>query len=214
MNTMRTGVLLTVLTVILIWMGQAIGGGAGASFAFLLAIGMNVGSWWFSDRIVLAMYRAQPIERHQAPELFGIVEECAMRAQIPTPKVYVLPQAAPNAFATGRDPAHGAVAVTQGLMALMDHDELKGVIAHELGHIRNRDTLVMCVAATIAGAITLLATMIRWAAIFGFGGRNSEDGPGNLLALLAMAIVAPLGATVVQLAISRSREFGADAQGA
>ena len=213
-NTMRTVVLLAALTALLIFIGGAIGGEGGMIIALIIAGGMNIGSYWFSDKIVLRMYRAQPIEEHEAPELYGIVKGLAQRAGLPMPKVAVIPQEAPNAFATGRDPAHAVVAVTEGLLRLMNRDELAGVLAHEMGHVKNRDILIGSVAATLAGAVMVLANMARFAAFFGLGGRDDDEGGGGILGLLLTAILAPLAAMLIQMAISRSREFKADATGA
>jgi heat shock protein HtpX len=176
---------------------------------------MNFASYWFSDKIVLSMYGAREVSLNEAPDLYRLVQRLAQRAGIPMPRVYIIPSDAPNAFATGRNPQHGAVAVTEGILRMLDADELAGVLAHELGHIRNRDTLIMTVAATLAGAITMLAHMAQWGAIFGFGRRDEEDsGGGGMLSLLFMAILAPIAATLIQLAISRSREYFADSTGA
>ncbi|MGC8490223.1 MAG: zinc metalloprotease HtpX [Syntrophobacteraceae bacterium] len=212
-SRIKTTLLLVLLTVLVIWIGGMIGGRGGMFVAFLLALAMNAGSYWFSDRIVLAMYHAQPVEEHQNPELFRIVRELAAEAGLPMPKVYVIPQEAPNAFATGRNPEHAAVAVTQGIVRILTPSELKGVLGHELGHVRNRDILIGSIAATLAGAIMMLGSMARWAAIFGgFGGREERE--GGVLGLIVAAIIAPVAATIIQLAISRSREYLADQTGA
>jgi len=215
-NLMKTGVLLAALTVLLVLIGGAIGGQNGMVMAFVLAMVMNFGSYWFSDRIVLAMYRAQPVDEAQAPALYRIVRTLATRAGIPMPRVYMLPEATPNAFATGRNPQHAAVAVTEGIMRVMSEDELEGVLAHELSHVQNRDTLIMAIAATLAGAITYMAHMAQWAMIFGGGRRDSDEdgGGGGVVGGLLMIVLAPLAATLIQLAVSRSREFQADASGA
>ena len=215
-NFFKTAFLLTALTCLVVLIGGAIGGQQGMLIAFIFAAGMNFFSYWFSDRIVLSMYRAQPVDEASAPDLYRIVRGLATRAGIPMPRVYIIPDDTPNAFATGRSPEHAAVAVTEGIMRTLDDNELEGVIAHELSHVRNRDTLTMTVAATLAGVITYLAHMAQWAAIFG-GGRRSDDedsGGGGLIAALAMAILAPIAAMLVQMAISRTREFQADASGA
>jgi heat shock protein HtpX len=208
-------VLLAALTALFLVIGGALGGNQGLFIAFVFALVMNFASYWFSDKIVLSMYGAQEVSAHEAPDLYRLVQRLAQRTGIPMPRVYIIASDAPNAFATGRNPQHGAVAVTEGIMRMLDTDELAGVLAHELGHIRNRDTLIMTVAATLAGAITMLAQMAQWGAIFGFGRRDDEDsGGGGMLGLLFMAILAPIAATLIQLAISRSREFFADSTGA
>lgn len=214
-NVLRTTVLLAALTALLLVIGGAIGGSQGLFIAFVFALLMNFASYWFSDKIVLSMYGAREVSLNDAPDLYRLVQRLAQRAGIPMPRVYIIPSDAPNAFATGRNPQHGAVAVTEGSLRMLDTDELAGVLAHELGHVRNRDTLIMTVAATLAGAITMLAHMAQWGAIFGFGRRDEEDsGGGGMLSLLFMAILAPIAATLIQLAISRSREFFADSTGA
>jgi heat shock protein HtpX len=216
-NLVKTGVLLAALTVLLVLIGGALGGQQGMILAFVMAMVMNFGSYWFSDRIVLAMYRAQPVDEAQAPGLYRIVRTLATRAGMPMPRVYILPDETPNAFATGRNPQHAAVAVTDGIMRIMSEEELEGVLAHELSHVRNRDTLIMAIAATLAGAITYVAHMAQWAMIFGSGRRDSdehESGAGGALAGLLMIVVAPIAATLIQLAVSRSREFQADTSGA
>ena len=210
MNTLKSLFLLAFLSAILVLVGGVIGGKNGAMVALVLAGVMNFVSYWWSDKIVLRMYKASEVGRDDAPELYSDVEELAQIAGLPMPRVYVIPEQAPNAFATGRDPHHSAVAVTQGIMRLLNRNELKGVIAHELAHIRNRDILIGSVAATIAGAITYLAYMAQFAAIFGGGNRRG----GGMLGLLAMAIIAPMAAMIVRMAISRTREFGADKTGA
>ena len=212
MNTLKSLFLLAFLSAILVLVGGVIGGKNGALVALVLAGVMNFVSYWWSDKIVLRMYKASEVGRDDAPELYSDVEELAQIAGLPMPRVYVIPEQAPNAFATGRDPHHSAVAVTQGIMRLLNRSELKGVIAHELAHIRNRDILIGSVAATIAGAITYLAYMAQFAAIFGGGGGNRRG--GGMLGLLAMAIIAPMAAMIVRMAISRTREFGADKTGA
>jgi heat shock protein HtpX len=213
-NIFKTGLLLAVLTAMLVVIGGAIGGQQGMVVAFFLALAMNFFSYWFSDKMVLAMYRAQPIDERQAPELHAMVRRLAQRAQIAMPRVYLIPGDTPNAFATGRNPEHSAIAVTEGILRILDQDELEGVLAHELSHVKNRDVLISTIAATLAGAITYLAHMAQWAAIFG-GRRDDEDGGGsNPIAMIAMAIVAPIAAMLVQMAVSRAREFQADATGA
>jgi len=211
-NTLKTTFLLAVLTVLFVLVGKAIGGQSGMVFAFVLAVVMNVGSYWFSDKIVLRMYHAREVTESESPELHGVVRRLALAAGVPMPKVYVIPQESPNAFATGRDPAHAAVAVTDGILRMLSPEELEGVLAHEMAHVRNRDILIGTIAATLAGAIMMLANMARFAAIFG-GGRDDREGGGGLQ-LLAMAILAPLGAMMIQMAVSRSREYLADESGA
>ena len=212
-NYFKTALLLGSLTGLILICGRALGGQTGMIFALVLAAVMNLGSYWFSDRIVLAMYRAKPVEPRDAPRFHAVVDRLITRAGLPKPKLYLLPEASPNAFATGRDPSHAAVAATTGLMDLMSDEELEGVIAHELGHVKNRDILISSIAATIAGAITMLASMARWGAIFGgYGGRDDRD--GGPFAMLAMAIFAPIAAVIIQMAVSRSREYAADATGA
>jgi heat shock protein HtpX len=214
-NVLRTTVLLAALTALFLVIGGAIGGNQGLFIAFVFALLMNFASYWFSDKIVLSMYGAREVSLNEAPDLYRLIQRLAQRAGIPMPRVYIIPSDAPNAFATGRNPQHGAVAVTEGILRMLDTDELAGVLAHELGHIRNRDTLIMTVAATLAGAITMLAHMAQWGAIFGFGRRDEEDsGGGGVLGLLFMAILAPIAATLIQLAISRGREYFADSTGA
>jgi len=213
-NTIKTTFLLGLLTGLIILIGSYFGGSQGMVIAFLFAAVMNFASYWYSDKIVLRMYSAQPIDEAQAPELYRIVRNLADRNQMPLPKIYIIPTDTPNAFATGRNPQHAAVAVTEGIMRLLRPEELEGVLAHELAHVRNRDTLTSTVAATLAGAIMMLANMLRWSAIFGGMQSNDRDRGGGVLGLLAMTILAPLAATLIQLAISRSREFQADATGA
>ncbi len=212
-NVFKTGILLGVLTALFVLVGGALGGRQGMVFAFVIAVGMNLLSYWFSDKIVLAMYRAKPITEAEAPRLYAVVRRLATRAQIPMPSVHLIPAEAPNAFATGRSPEHAAVAVTEGIMRILDEDELEGVLAHELSHVRNRDILVSTIAATLAGAITYLAHMAQWSLIFG-GRRSDDEEGGNPIVALLLIIVAPIAALLVQLAVSRSREFHADATGA
>ncbi|MCL6473588.1 MAG: zinc metalloprotease HtpX [Firmicutes bacterium] len=213
MNTLKVGVLLVALTALFIFVGDAIGGRSGAMIAFALALVMNLVSYWFSDKIVLSMYGARALSPADAPELYRMTERLAERAGIPMPRLYVVPGPQPNAFATGRNPAHAAVAVTEGLLSLLNRDEVEGVIAHEIAHIKHRDTLTMTVVATIAGAVMLLADMARWAMIFG-GARSDDREGGNPLVFLLVMIVAPIAAMLIQLAISRAREYEADATGA
>ena len=212
-NTMKTTLLLAVLTVLFVLVGKAIGGQSGMVFAFGLAILMNVGSYWFSDKIVLRMYGAREVTEAESPQLHGMVRRVALAAGVPMPKVYIIPEESPNAFATGRNPAHAAVAATEGILRVLSPDELEGVLAHEMAHVRNRDILIQTVAATLAGAIMMLANMAKFAAIFG-GSRDDREGGGGMFGLLAMAIVAPLGAMLIQMAVSRSREYLADETGA
>ncbi len=213
-NAIKTTLLLGVLTGIILWFGQFMGGRSGLMIAFIFAGVMNFGSYWFSDKIVLRMYRARPVDMNDAPELYRIVQNLSVKAQIPLPRMYVIDSPAPNAFATGRNPAHAAVAVTSGILRMMSADELEGVLAHELSHVRNRDILISSVAATLAGVIMMLASMARWAAIFGGFQRDDREGGGGLLGLIAMAVLAPVAAMLIQMAISRSREYQADASGA
>jgi len=213
-NVFKTALLLAVLTAMLVVLGDAFGGRQGMLIAFLVALGMNVFSYWFSDKIVLAMYGARPLSEADAPRIHAIVRRLATRAGIPMPPIYLIPTDSPNAFATGRNPQHAAVAVTEGILRITTDDELEGVLAHELSHVTNRDVLVSTIAATLAGAITYLAHMAQWAAMFGGGRRDDDEGGGNPIALILMAVLAPLAAMLVQLAVSRAREFGADASGA
>ena len=208
MKALKTAFLLTVLTLLLVYGGQALGGRQGMTFGLIMALVMNAGAYFFSDKIALMSSGAQPVTREQAPRLYACVERLAARGNLPVPKVYIIPQAAPNAFATGRNPRHAAVAATQGLLDLMNDDELDGVIAHELGHVRNYDILTSSIAATLAGAITWIAHMAQWAMIFG-GGRRDNNREGGGIAALAMIILAPMAAMVLQLAISRQRECAA-----
>ncbi len=213
MNTIKTVLLMSVLTVLLVFVGNILGGSGGMMIAFLFAVIMNFGTYWFSDKIVLRMYKAQQLQREDNPELFRMTEELTARAGIPMPKLYIIPNDQPNAFATGRNPQNAAVAVTNGILKLLSREELMGVIAHELSHVKNRDILVGTIAATIAGAISMLANMAQWAMIFGGRGSSDERG-GNPITLIVMMIVAPLAAMMIQMAISRSREFMADESGA
>ncbi len=215
-NTLKTTALLAALTVLFVLIGGMVGGEQGMVVAFLFAGLMNFGSYWWSDRIVLWMYGAQEVTESQAPEFHALVRGLAQRAGLPMPRVYIIPTDTPNAFATGRNPDHAAVAATEGILRILTPEELEGVIGHELGHVRNRDILISTVAATMAGAIMMLARMAQWAAIFG-GGRSSEDdegGAAGIVGMLILAIVAPLAAMLIQMAISRAREYQADATGA
>ncbi|MDZ7832192.1 MAG: zinc metalloprotease HtpX [Desulfobacterales bacterium] len=213
-SRIRTLTLMTVLTVLIMWVGQMIGGTGGMIIALLFAGGINFFSYYYSDKMVLKMYRAQPVTRQDAPDLYGLVENLAAKADLPMPTLYIIPQQSPNAFATGRNPQNAVVAVTEGLLRYMNRDELAGVIAHELGHVKNRDMLIQTIAATMAGAVMMLATFARWSAIFGgMGGGDNEEG-GGIIGLLAMSIIAPLAAMLIQMAISRSREYLADSTSA
>ncbi len=214
MKTFKTAFLLTALTLLLLALGAAFGGRGGMTFALIIAVIMNGTAYFFSDKIALMSSGAQPISREQSPRLYAVMERLAAKANLPVPKLYMIPQPAPNAFATGRNPSHASVAVTQGLMELLNDDELEGVIAHELSHVRNYDILTSSIAATIAGAITWVASMGRWAMIFGgYGGRGNNREGGGITALL-MLILAPIAAAMLQLGISRQREYQADASGA
>jgi len=213
-NQIRTTILLAVLTALILWIGQVLGGRQGMVIALMFAAGMNFFSYWYSDKLVLKMYRASEVMPNQAPELYEVVQRLTQQAGLPMPKLYVIPQPAPNAFATGRNPQHAVVAVTEGLLKIMDRDELTGVLAHELAHVKNRDILIGSIAATMAGAIMLLATMARWSAIFGGVGGNDNERGGGFIGLIVMSIIGPLAAVIIQMAISRSREYQADATGA
>lgn len=212
MNTFKTFLLMAALTAVLVMAGGALGGRAGIVIALGFAVVMNFGSYWFSDRIVLSMARARPVEPGSAPELEGMISRLAMNAGIPTPRLYVVDDPTPNAFATGRDPAHGVVAVNSGLMRLLNRDEIEGVVAHEIAHIKNRDILTSAVAATMAGAVSSLANMAMWGAMLGGMGRDDDDGGG--IGGLLMMLLAPIAAMIIQMAVSRSREYVADADGA
>ena len=212
-NTLKTTFLLALMTALLLWIGQALGGSQGLVLALIMAGAMNIGSWWFSDRIVLRMYGARELSQSDAPELYSIVHELALSAGMPMPRLYMVPSEAPNAFATGRSPAHAAVAVTEGIMRMLSRAELRAVLAHELSHVRNRDTLISAIAATLAGVILMVARMAQFAAIFGGTRRDDRDGASGL-EMLVMIVVAPLAAMLIQMAVSRSREYEADATGA
>src|SRR5262245_43723328 len=207
-NYLKTTVLLGLLTGLIVLCGSYFGGTSGATLALVLAAVLSLGSYWFSDKIVLAMYRAKPVGPDEASRLHAITDRLVARAGLPKPRLYLIPDPSPNAFATGRNPAHAAVAATTGILQAMNDEELEGVIAHELGHVKNRDILISSIAATIAGAITWLASMARWGALFGgYGSREDRDQPGGALGLLFMAILAPIAALIIQMAISRSREY-------
>ena len=213
MNNVKTVVLLGSLTGLLMVIGGYFGGRSGIVIAFLFAMVLNFGSYWFSDKIVLKMYRGREVSEADAPELYAMVKDLALRGGLPMPRLYVIPGNTPNAFATGRNEHHAAVAVTEGIVGLLNRDELEGVLSHELTHIKNHDILISSIAATIAGAIMMLAGMAQWAAIFGVG-RDDDDEGGGLVGLIVMAILAPIAATIIQMAISRSREYLADEGGA
>jgi heat shock protein HtpX len=213
MNSFRTTILLALLTALVVWIGHMVGGPNGAVVALVMAGAMNFISYWFSDKIVLKMYGGQQITANDDPELYNLVQDLAARGGLPMPKVYVIPEETPNAFATGRNPEHAAVAVTQGIRRILNKRELAGVLGHELSHVKHRDILVSTIAATLAGAISYLAYMAQWAAIFG-GGRDREGGGSNIFGLLFMMIVAPMAAMLIQMAVSRSREYLADEGGA
>jgi len=211
---LKTTILLAFLTGLLVLIGDYFGGTSGMIIAFLFAVIMNFGSYWYSDKIVLKVYRAKEVSPAEAPNLHRIVDGLAMKARIPKPKVYIVESGMPNAFATGRNPEHAAVAATTGILELLSYEEMEGVLAHELAHVKNRDTLISAIAATLAGVVTMLASMAQWAAIFGGFGGNRDDDNGGIIGLIVMAVVAPIAATLIQLAISRSREYAADAEGA
>lgn len=210
-NTLKTTFLLALMTGLILAVGRMLGGEQGMIIAFLFAVVMNFGSYWFSDKIVLAMYGAKPIEMSEAPQLYEIVQNLASKAQIPMPRVFIIDSPSPNAFATGRNPSHAAVAVTRGILQMMNRDELEGVLAHELSHVRHRDILIGSIAATLAGAIMMLANMAKWSAIFGGFSRDEREGNGGLIGTLALAFLAPIAAMLIQMAVSRSREYEADA---
>src|SRR5205809_6325383 len=213
-NALKTTLLLGLLTGLLMWVGQLVGGMQGMTLMLVFAIVMNLGSYWFSDRIVLAAYGARALSEQDAPDLFRVVRELATAAQMPMPAVCLIPSESPNAFATGRSPEHAAVAVTEGILKLLTLDELRGVLAHELSHVHNRDTLISAIAATLAGVVLMVARMGQWAALFGGFRRDEREEGGGVLGFLALVVVAPLAATLIQLAISRAREYQADASGA
>lgn len=214
MNTIKTGLLLGALTGLLMMIGGYFGGQQGVVIAFVFAMVMNFGAYWFSDKLVLRMYSAQEVSESEAPELYRIVKDLALKAGLPMPRVYIVPGDTPNAFATGRNENHAVVAVTEGILRMLNRDELEGVLAHELTHIKNKDMLIGSIAATIAGAIVMLAHLAQWAAIFGGASRSDDEDSGGIIGLIVMAILAPIAATIIQMAISRSREYLADEGGA
>lgn len=213
-NQFRTAILLGLLTGLIVWIGRLFGGPQGMVLAFVFAMIMNFTSYWFSDKIVLAMYRGRELSPKEAPELHQMVHELATQGGLPMPKIYVVPNQTPNAFATGRNPHKAVVAVTEGILKVLSPNELRGVLAHELSHVKNRDILIGSIAATLAGVIMMLASMARWTAIFGGFGGQDEDSGGGIISLLLVSILAPLAAVIIQMAISRSREFLADSTGA
>jgi heat shock protein HtpX len=214
-NTFKTAFLLTALTLLIIFIGRVIGGQQGMVLAFVIAAAMNFVSYFFSDKIALSVYRAQAVTREQLPRVYSVLERLSQRNGLPMPKIYVIPTESPNAFATGRNPSHASVAVTEGILNLLNDEELEGVLAHELSHVRNRDILISSIAATLAGAITILARMAGWGMMFGgYGGRDDRDRGGGALGALFMIILAPIAAMLIQMAVSRSREYQADASGA
>jgi heat shock protein HtpX len=212
-NQLKTTVLLAALTVLIVLIGRMFGGNQGMVIAFVFALVMNFGSYWFSDKIVLRMYRAQELSSREAPEIHQMVSELAQQGGLPKPRIYLIPSETPNAFATGRNPEHAVVAVTKGIVNLLDRDELKGVLAHELAHVKDRDILIGSIAATLAGVVMMLASIARFAAIFGLGGSDDDEG-GGVIGLILMSILAPLAAMLIQMAVSRSREYLADEVGA
>lgn len=217
MNNMKAFLLMGVLTVLLVLIGNAVGGRSGAMLFFVIALGMNFITYFFSDSIAIKMTRSRPVTENEAPELYAIVRNLSERAGIPMPRIFITPSVQPNAFATGRGPTHAAVAVTEGIMGLLSRTELEGVLAHELGHVKNRDVLIGTIAASLAGAITMIANMLQWGLIFGGIGGSDDEGGGGILGLagtLLMIVLAPIAAMLIQMAISRSREFEADADGA
>jgi len=214
MNGFKTAILMTIMMVLFLFVGEMIGGNNGMMIAFMFSLIMNLGSYWFSDKIVLSIYGAHEVKREEFPNLYDIVENLSQRADLPMPRVYVMDNPSPNAFATGRNPNHSAVAVTTGILNLLNKDELEGVISHELTHVKNRDILIGTIAATLVGTITFIARMAGWAAMFGGSGRNDRDRGSNIFSEIALMILAPIAALIIQMAISRSREYMADAGGA
>lgn len=214
MNNLKTTILMAALTGFMLLLGASFGGKTGLLLMLIMSLAMNLGSYWFSDRIVLSMYNAEEVTPQQAPDLYGLVRTLAKSAELPMPRVYIIQDSSPNAFATGRDPEHGVVAVTTGIMQALSRDELAGVIAHELAHIKHRDTLISTIAAAMAGVITYMAHMAQWAAIFGMGrSSDDEEGGSGIVGSLFMIVLAPIAATLIQMGISRSREYVADESG-
>lgn len=215
MNTLKTGILMSLLSVLLVLMGNALMGKSGAVIFFVISLGINFFSYYYSDRMVIKMTRSRPVSEEQAPELYAMVRKLTQRAELPMPRLYITPSEQANAFATGRNPEHAAVAVTEGLMKILNRDEVEGVLAHEIAHINNRDILIGTIAASMAGAISMIANVIQWGAMLGgLGGQSDDEGGTGILGMLAMAIIAPIAALLVQMAISRSREYLADQSGA
>lgn len=214
MSNFKVWLLMGALSIILVLIGGAVGGKSGAMLFFLISLGMNFFSYYFSDKVAISMTRSQPVSEEEAPELYDIVRGLTQRVGLPMPRLYITPSSQPNAFATGRNPGHAAVAVTEGLLHLLNRSELEGVLAHELAHVKNRDVLVGTIAAAFAGAITMIANVIQWGAIFGFGRGDEEEGGGSFIGSIVLALIAPLAAMIIQMAISRSREYLADETGA
>ena len=214
MNSIKTTMLMALLMALMVALGGAFAGHTGMTVMLIIALGMNFFSYWFSDRMVLSMYNAQEVDRQSAPELYGLVEKLAGRAELPMPRVYIINEDAPNAFATGRNPSNAAVAVTTGLMRALDYNEISGVLGHELAHVKHRDILISTIAATMATVISYAASIAQWAAIFGSGRSSDDDNNGGIIGLIATAIIAPIAAALIQMAISRSREYSADEGGA
>lgn len=214
MNNFKVWLMMAGLSVILVLIGNAVGGSSGAMLFFVISLGMNFFSYYYSDKVAIKMTRSVPVSEAEVPELYAIVRRLTQRAGLPMPRIYITPSPQPNAFATGRNPAHAAVAVTEGLLRMLNKTELEGVLAHELAHVKNRDILVGTIAATFAGAISMLANIIQWGAIFGMGRSDDDEGAGGLIGGLLLAIIAPIAAMIIQMAISRSREYMADEDGA
>lgn len=214
MNNFKAALLMGLLTILMVMIGQWVGGSNGAMIFFIIALAMNFFGYFFSDQVAIAMTGSVPLQEHEAPELFEIIRNLSRRAGLPMPRVYRTPSPQPNAFATGRNPSHAAVAVTDGLMQLLNRSEVEGVLAHELAHVKNRDVLIATIAATMAGAITMIANALQWGMIFGYSRDEEDNNPLGMIGSLLMIILAPLAATLIQLAISRTREFQADATGA